>query len=64
MSKKKETLEKYIDAMRPNKHPQYIEESEARARAYWRWAFEKIKKREVEQKHLQFQEANVQMVGG
>ena len=41
--------------MKPKKHPKYIEDSiERRAYAYWRWAFEKIKKRADEKKHLEF----------
>lgn len=65
MAKKKQILEKYITAMKPKKHPKYIEDSiERRAYAYWRWAFEKIKKRADEKKHLEFQKANVQQIGG
>lgn len=55
ISEKKETLKKYIDVMKPNKieHPKSIEDAEERAHAYWRWAFEKVKSREIERKRLE-----------
>lgn len=63
---RKEALEKYIDAMKPNKmqHPKDIDDRDDKALLYWRWAFEKIKIKAKEQKRLNFQKANVNMVGG
>ena len=48
VSKKKESLDKQYDAMKPEnmQHPKYIDDRIERAYEYWRWAFEKVKAKE------------------
>ena len=56
-------MARYIEQMKPQRmmHPKFIKDPDEKAFKYWKWAYERVRLKQKEQKRKEFQKAKIKV---